>query len=195
MVILLASTVFAWLLASTTLVDETPASSAPAVPSLKGSKVGGAVLARALPANGPAEVPADTGRLGAASSSEDARTVVSDLLGLELAVTESRIRRRIISTRTPYGFLISRVRSGSPAARAGLQKGDILLEWDGAPIREVEELAEAARLARSKDGSAPVQYARKRPNVPLTFPATDPWETRRTRIRLPPPPARRAGPI
>ena len=122
---------------------------------------------------------------------DDARSYVREHLGIELAVAQSRFRRRIISTSTPYGFLIARVRDGSPAARAGLREGDVLLEWDDSPIEEVEELAGHARRIRA-DGAA-LRYARKRPNVRLTFPATDPWETRRTRVRSPaaaPPPRR-----
>ena len=121
--------------------------------------------------------------------------VVRELLGLELSETESRIRRSLISTRTPYGFLIAGVRPSSPAARAGLRPGDILLKWDGVPIHEIEELANSARSVRARSGSAPVEYARKRDHVRLTFPATDPWETRRTRIRLATAPARPVGPI
>jgi len=122
---------------------------------------------------------------------DDAPSYVREHLGIDLAVAQSRVRRRITSTSTPYGFLIAQVRAGSPAERAGLREGDVLLEWDGAPIGEVEELADHARHIRA-DG-APLRYARKRPNVRLTFPATDPWETRRTRVRLPaaaPPPRR-----
>ncbi len=122
---------------------------------------------------------------------DDAPSYVREHLGIDLAVAQSRVRRRITSTSTPYGFLIARVRAGSPAERAGLREGDVLLEWDGSPIAEVEELADHARRIRA-DG-APLRYARKRPNVRLTFPATDPWETRRTRVRpraAPPPPRR-----
>jgi S1-C subfamily serine protease len=114
---------------------------------------------------------------------DDAASCVREQLGIDLAVAQSRVRRSITSTSTPYGFLIARVRAGSPAERAGLRAGDVLLEWDGAPIGEVEELADHARRLRA-DGAA-LRYARKRPNVPLTFPATDPWETRRTRVRPP----------
>ena len=115
--------------------------------------------------------------------SENAQSYVRTHLGIELSVTESRIRRRMISTRTPFGFLIAGVEPHSPAARAGLRRGDILLEWEGVPIREVEDLADHVRTVRAEAGSAAVRYGRKRENVPLTFPATDPWETRQTRIR------------
>jgi len=118
-----------------------------------------------------------------AVQSDDAPSYVRTHLGIELSVTQSRIRRRMISTRTPHGFLIAGVEPHSPAARAGLERGDILLEWEGVPIREVEDLVDHVRKVRAEAGSAAVRYARKRENAPLTFPATDPWETRQTRIR------------
>jgi S1-C subfamily serine protease len=119
------------------------------------------------------------------SSADDrAVVVVREKLGIELAVAESRLRRSIISTRTPYGFLIRRVEPHSLAERAGLRAGDILLEWSGAPIEEVEPLAKQLERALVDGGRVPVVYARKRPNVPLTFPATDPWQTRRTSLRF-----------
>jgi serine protease Do/serine protease DegQ len=42
------------------------------------------------------------------------------------------------------GLLVSRVARGSPAARAGLRRGDIILGVDGRPVRSLEELEEAA---------------------------------------------------
>jgi S1-C subfamily serine protease len=110
--------------------------------------------------------------------SADEASALRDSLGLELAVTQSLVRRRIISTRTPYGFLVSGVVPGSPAARAGLATGDVLLEWEGEPIRSVQQLVDLATAS-----GVAILYARKRPGVPLTFPATDPWEARRTRVK------------
>ena len=119
--------------------------------------------------------------------------VVREKLGVELAITESRLRRRIISTSSPYGFLIRSVAPGSLAERAGLRAGDVLLEWNGAAIHEVEPLAEWIERAVSERSAIQVAYSRKRPNVPLTFPATDPWEDRRTKLRFDRPGAKRRG--
>lgn len=65
---------------------------------------------------------------------------VHEALGVKLGVIESYFRRSIISTKTPYGFLIKEVDPETPAARAGWKKGDILLEWDGRPVRTVAGL-------------------------------------------------------
>lgn len=134
----------------------------------------------------------------ATSTRVDAEAVVRERLGIELSVTSSLVRRRITSTRTPYGFLIAKVAPDSAGARAGLMAGDVVLEWDGMPIRTVQELADAAtRLsaATAARTGASVRYSRKREGVPLTFPATDPWETRCTRIRLAGAASRRGRPI
>ena len=61
--------------------------------------------------------------------------------GLTFSVLESKIRRSIISTDTPYGFKVKGVDAGSPAARSGLKRGDVVLEWNGKPLRKVVELA------------------------------------------------------
>ena len=65
---------------------------------------------------------------------------VMKALGAEFSVTESYIRRSLIETETPYGFKIRKVIAGSPAARAGWKKGDILLRWNGRPVESVRDL-------------------------------------------------------
>ena len=57
---------------------------------------------------------------------DDAASYVSEHLGLDLAVAQSRVRRRITSTSTPYGFLIARVRARSPA---GWRDERAMLHW------------------------------------------------------------------
>lgn len=73
-------------------------------------------------------------------------------LGADFSVTESYFRRSIISTKTPFGFKIKSVRPGSPAARAGWKKGDILLLWNKRPVKKVSDLLRWVRGA--KRGSA-----------------------------------------
>lgn len=43
------------------------------------------------------------------------------------------------------GALVQSVSEGSPAARAGLREGDVIVEFDGEPIRTVEDLFAAIR--------------------------------------------------
>jgi serine protease Do len=41
---------------------------------------------------------------------------------------------------TPGGGLVSAVTDGSPAARAGLKSGDVIIEYDGHPVARMDEL-------------------------------------------------------
>ena len=49
---------------------------------------------------------------------------------------------------------------GSRAERAGLRAGDLLMQWNGKPLRRVPELARW--IEGSKKGAATVQYARRK---------------------------------
>ncbi len=95
-----------------------------------------------------------------------ARPAVREALGVDLKVTESHIRRSVIRTRTPYGFLIRGVDEGSIAALAGLKVGDVLLEWSGKPVRSIAELLEWVKAAKP-DESIQVRVSRKKARVRL----------------------------
>lgn len=104
--------------------------------------------------------------------------------GLWFAEQESRIRRSIISTRTPYGFLVDRVAPASNAARAGIRPGDVLLKFDGQPVASVDQLA---RWIAQEDTGAliPIEVARRR--SPPRFLSRDPWQHLAIGLRLGPP--------
>jgi len=79
-----------------------------------------------------------------ASAQDETRSAhdrVTEETGLTFSVAGSLLRRSIISTDTAYGFAVRRVRAGSRAARAGIAPGDILMKWDGRPVRTLETLA------------------------------------------------------
>jgi serine protease Do len=48
------------------------------------------------------------------------------------------------------GALVSKVEPGSPAANGGIRKGDVIVEFDGRPVEEMEELPRM--VARSRVG-------------------------------------------
>ncbi|MGB0911822.1 MAG: Do family serine endopeptidase [Nitrospirales bacterium] len=50
------------------------------------------------------------------------------------------------------GVLISEVHENGPSAKAGLQRGDVILKYDGAPIRDVNHLRNV--VARTKVGKS-----------------------------------------
>jgi serine protease Do len=50
------------------------------------------------------------------------------------------------TTGAPYGALIKEVRAGSPAQKARLQRGDVILEFDGEVIENDDHLVTRAGL-------------------------------------------------
>ncbi|MBN2355861.1 PDZ domain-containing protein [candidate division KSB1 bacterium] len=58
------------------------------------------------------------------------------------------------------GVLVTRVMEDSPAEKAGLKAGDIITEFDGKKISEVDDLSKAVRKAE-KDEEVEITYVRK----------------------------------
>jgi S1-C subfamily serine protease len=94
-------------------------------------------------------------------------------LGVEFAAAESRLRRSMISTRTPYGFLVKSVTKDSAAAKAGWRVGDVVLEWDGQPLSELSTLDAAVR--QLPPGTI-VKFKLARYKKNLTLLTRQPWE-------------------
>lgn len=98
---------------------------------------------------------------------------IRDATGLRFKTVESIIRRNIISTSTPYGFKIKSVDADSPAARAGLRKGDVLLEWDAKPIKSRTEFSQWLDDAERGKPVA-IRYARLKSD--RTLGSRRPWK-------------------
>ena len=60
---------------------------------------------------------------------------------------------------TDYGLLVLRVGPGTPAARAGIQKGDVLIAVDGRELRSVPQLIRA--VERSEKDQLRIELIRK----------------------------------
>lgn len=65
------------------------------------------------------------------------------------------------------GLLVLNVPAGTPAARAGLQSGDVILRADGKAVRHVRELRSA--VARSGDKAVALEVVRKGKRLELTL--------------------------
>jgi S1-C subfamily serine protease len=63
---------------------------------------------------------------------------------------------------TEHGLLVIRVGPGTPAARAGIQKGDVLVGIDGRELRSVAGLIRAVERARKAEKSVRIELVRKR---------------------------------
>jgi Tol biopolymer transport system component len=71
------------------------------------------------------------------------------------------------------GVLLAGVRSGSPAEKGGLQRGDLLVELAGTPIREIHDLMFVLRRAKPGEKAlAVVERAGARLSLPITFEAS-----------------------
>jgi serine protease Do len=69
---------------------------------------------------------------------------------------------------TPRGAMVTMVRQGSPAARAGLLQGDVIIEFNGQPVDDVAELR---RLVgeRPPGSSVTLKAIRKRNEIVLSI--------------------------
>ena len=66
--------------------------------------------------------------------------VTRGYLGMEIREVTDDIREAWSLTPSTTGALVNRVTAGKPAAKAGLQNGDIIVEVDGRPVRSNREL-------------------------------------------------------
>jgi len=98
----------------------------------------------------------DGGGLGLALPGNDARRIIDLLvqgrtprrpwLGVAVQFLDERLARTF-GLAEPSGALVSRVTPGSPAERAGLRAGDVIVSFAGRPVTDPDALVEAVRQA------------------------------------------------
>ena len=66
-------------------------------------------------------------------------TVVRGMLGVQIQVVTPELAKSF-GLKEPLGALVAEVNPDSPAAKIGLQRGDIITEFNGTPIKEMHEL-------------------------------------------------------
>jgi serine protease Do len=89
-------------------------------------------------------------------------------LGVNLAEIASD-RARELKLKEAYGVEITRVEDGSPAEKAGLKSGDVVLEYSG---QRVEGMEQFGRLVRETPPAREVKLLISRNGVPQTITAT-----------------------
>lgn len=72
-------------------------------------------------------------------------------LGVSLQDLDSRLREAMGIDPEVRGALVNRVVSGSPADRAGIRDGDVITEFDGERIQDVDDLMDAVRDRKAGD--------------------------------------------
>src|SRR5439155_6735496 len=107
-----------------------------------------------------------------------AARVAAVRLGVRVVATTAQLRKTL-GVERPKGALVLEVESDGPAARAGVQAGDVLTQVAGKPVGDAAEILDA--LAGRKAGAeVPIVYVRDR-------------EARTATVTLAPAPRRRMG--
>jgi serine protease Do len=86
--------------------------------------------------------------LGELPGGEEPKLAESGKVGLGLQTLTPEIAGSLGLPTNTKGVVITEVVAGSPAARAGLKEGEVLLEVDRKPVSSVEEAAAALRAPR-----------------------------------------------
>ena len=118
-------------------------------------------------------IPADEALRGRADALARGETATSPRLGVSLTPTPvARRLRRAVGLPDADGLLIGEVAEGSPAARAGLVSGDLIVAAAGQPVRIPDDLFDA--LAAAHGGTLELKVVRgtDERTVQVTF--TDP---------------------
>ncbi len=106
---------------------------------------------------------------------------IAEKTGIRFSVFESLLRRRVTSTDTPFGFKVKSVEPASRAERADVRPGDVLLRFDGMPIRTLTDLV--LWIDDLEDGErAWIEVARRRDDIGLL--SRHPWKTIQVHLRV-----------
>ena len=92
-----------------------------------------------------AELPGDDAPAGAAASEDPAGAKAK--LGLSLQTLTPGMAERL-GLKAQAGVVITGIKPGSPAAEAGLSRGDVLLEVDRKAVKSAEEASRTLSAAR-----------------------------------------------
>ncbi len=119
-----------------------PGNSGGALVDMRGRLIGvnSAILTRSGGSNGIGfAIPANLVRQAAAQAVQGARRLTRPWLGVDARTVDDRIARALGLER-PEGVLLVELSPESPLAAAGLQRGDLVLTADGAPVSDLEQL-------------------------------------------------------
>jgi len=125
--------------------------------------------------------------------------VVRGALGVELHPNFRDEEARALGLDRPRGALIDRVHQDSPAARAGIKDGDVVLQFAGLPVNDVSQLINRVSMSRVGAQAEVVVWRNQReiPRPPSPRSATTPSPARggwcTGPIGLPPPRRSRLG--
>jgi S1-C subfamily serine protease len=112
-----------------------------------------------------------TGQFGVPVTTDGAETIVG-FDAARLKAMAARNKRRglglAVANHQDGGALVGRVRADSPAARAGIQEGDVVDELSGVPIHSADDLEKvSARWAGDRPTSLTLRRGDERKTVIL----------------------------
>ncbi len=117
-------------------------------------------------------------------------------MGVNLADIDSD-RARALKLRDVHGVEITRIEDNSPAAKAGLKTGDVVLEYNGQRVEGMEQFGRfvretpagrEVRLSISRDGNpqtVPVTLAARKNAMPQVFSGTWPGNMHEFQFNMP----------
>jgi predicted metalloprotease with PDZ domain len=100
-------------------------------------------------------------------------------LGVELVATTPELREHLGGNREA-GVLVGRVMEGMPAARAGLQAGDLITAIDGVSVEDASDLVDGLRDAEGTTISLDVVRDRRERRFEIEIPAREEEDDRYT---------------
>ena len=96
-------------------------------------------------------------------------SVVRGMLGVQIQMVTPELAKSF-GLKEPMGALVAEVNPGSPAAKAGLQRGDVIVDFNGTPIKEMHELPRlVAGIPPGKTASLKVLRNGKEQNFTVTI--------------------------
>ena len=104
-------------------------------------------------------------RIGSSPDAEPvAKAKTGDALGLGLAALDRQTRRAFGLDRDTEGVVITAIEPGSPAARKGLDRGDVIVSIAGQAVETPEDVTDAIERAGAVDRSAVLLLVERRGN-------------------------------
>src|SRR6266508_835244 len=124
-------------------------------------------------------IPADESLRGRVDALARGESAARPRLGIGVAPAHvARRLRRVVGLPDAEGLLVRQVEDGSPASRAGLAQGDLIVAAAGGPVRGMDDLFDA--LEAAADGQIDLAIVRgaegRTVRVTLGEPAGDEWE-------------------
>ncbi len=98
----------------------------------------------------------------------------ADLLAISTPAPPRPPRLGVILKERPEGLLVERVLPGSPAQRGGIKDGDLLLEVDGRPLKQVKDIHDLIRTAPFAPHAFLLGRGQERPRVTITLAPPNP---------------------